>query len=105
MGAITGTLAGNTEFAGDHKIITVTATIAAASDTITLTAANHAGIVSIVGILGATITGGLDAAFSYLQVSYSGLVVTVASFEQDGTAATDFTGTTVEIALLVKMTS
>ena len=102
MGAITGTLAGNTEFSGIHKVITVTATIASSSDTITLTAANHGGTATIVGILGATITGGLDAAFSYLQVSYSGLVVTVASFEQDGTAATDFTGTTVEIALLVK---
>ena len=103
MAAITGTLAGNTEFGGAHKLITVTAPIGASSDTITLTAANHGGVVSIVGIVGATITGGLDAAFSYLQVSYSALVVTVASFEQDGTAATDFTGTTVEIALLVKV--
>lgn len=105
MGAITGTLTGNTEFGGDHKIIVVTATVAAASDTITLTAASHGGVVSIVGILGATITGGLDAAFSYLQVSFSGLVVTVASFEQDGTVATDFTGTTVAVALLVKVVS
>lgn len=102
MGAVTGTLAGNTEFSGKHKLITVTATIASASDTITLTAADHGGVSEIVGIVGATITGGLDAAFSYLQVSFSGLVVTVASFEQDGTAATDFTGTTVAVALLVK---
>ena len=98
MAAITGTLAGNTEFAGTHKLITVTATVGASSDTITLTAADHGGAASIVGIVGATITGGLDAAFSYIQVSYSGLVITVDSFEQDGTAATDFTGTTVEIA-------
>lgn len=102
MGAITGTLAGKSEFAGDHKIIVVTATIASSSDTITLTAANHGGVTEIVGILGATITGGLDAAFSYLQVSFASLVITVASFEQDGTVATDFTGTTVAIALLVK---
>lgn len=102
MGAITGTLAGKSEFAGDHKILVITATIASASDTITLTAASHGGVTEIVGILGATITGGLDAAFSYLQVSFSALVVTVASFEQDGTPATDFTGTTVAIALLVK---
>ena len=105
MGAITGTLVGNTEFAGDYKIVTVSATIAAASDTITLTAADHGGAVSIAAILGAVITGGLDAAFSYLQVSYSGLVITVTSFEQDGTAATDFTGTTVEIAVLVRTQS
>lgn len=101
MAAITGTLAGNSALGPHTKLITVTATVGSASDTITLTAANHGGVVSIAGIVGATITGGLDAAFSYLQVSYSGLVVTVASFEQDGTAATDFTGTTVEIALLV----
>jgi len=105
MGAITGTLAGNTEFSGEVKLITVTAPVAASSDTITLTAASHGGAVSIVGIVGATITGGLDAAFSMIQVSYSGLVITVASFEQDGTAATDFTGTTVEIALLIKTTA
>ena len=101
MGAITGTLAGNTEFGGGTKIITVTAPIAAASDTITLTAASHGGAKSIVGLVGCTITGGLDAAFSFVQASYSGLVITVASFEQDGTAATNFTGTTVEVAVLV----
>lgn len=105
MGAITGTLAGNTEFAGEVKLITVTAPVAANSDTITLTAADHGGAVSIVGIAGATITGGLDAAFTYIQVSFSGLVITVASFEQDGTVATDFTGTTVEIGVLIKTTA
>lgn len=101
MAAITGTLTGNTEFGGTTKIVTVTAPVGSASDTITLTAAAHGGATAIVGILGATITAGADAAFSYLQVSYSGLVITVVSFEQDGTAATDFTGTTVEIAVLV----
>ena len=100
MGAITGTLAGNTEFAGGTKLITVTAPVAAASDTITLTAAAH-GATSIKGIVGAVITGGLDNAFSYLQVSYSGLVITVASFKATGAAADDFTGTTVEIAVLI----
>lgn len=101
MGAITGTKVYNGELSGEVRILIVTATVAAASDTITLTAATH-GASEIVGILGATITGGLDAAFSYLQVSYSGLVITVASFEQDGTPATDFTGTTIAVALLVK---
>ena len=101
MGAITGTKVGDTEFAGKYKIITVTATIAAASDTITLNAADHGGVVSIKAILGVHITAGLDAAFSYLQASFSDLVITVASFEQDGTAATDFTGTTISMSLLV----
>ena len=103
MAAITGTLAGNSEFAGQHKIITITAPVGSASDTITLTAASHGGVKSIKGIVGAVITGGLDAAFSYLQVSYSGLVVTVASFEQDGTPSTEWTTTTVEISLLIEI--
>jgi hypothetical protein len=101
MGAITGTLAANTEFAGTHKIITVTAPVAANSDTITLTAAAHGGATAIVGILGATVTGGLDAAFSYLQVSYSGLVLTVLSFDEAGTVATAWSDTTIEVAVIV----
>lgn len=105
MGAITGTLVGNTEFAGKFKVITLTAPVAANSDTITLTAAAHGGVKSIVAILGAVVTGGLDSAFTSLQVSFSGLVITVASFDQAGSVATDFTGTTVSIALLVSMTS
>lgn len=105
MAAITGTLVGNTEFSGEIKLITVTAPIGSASDTITLTAASHGGVASIVGVVGAVITGGLDAAFTTIQVSYENLVITVASFEQDGTAATEFTGTTVAISLLVKTTA
>jgi len=99
MGAITGTLALGTGMTGGvYKEITVTATVASSSDTITLTAATH-GITAITAITGATITGGLDAAFSMIQVSFSGLVLTVASFGQGGTAATDFTGTTVSITV------
>jgi hypothetical protein len=99
MAAITGTLASQVlSRPGGTKQITVTATVGSASDTITLTTGTH-GIASINGIVGAVITGGLDAAFSYLQVSYSGLVITVESFEQDGTVATDWTGTTVAITV------
>lgn len=101
MGAITGTLAKRTEMAGDYKLYVITATIAATSDTITLTEATH-GISEIAGIVGAVVTGGLDAAFTAIQVSYSGLELTVVSLEQDGTAATDFTGTTVSITVLGK---
>lgn len=101
MGAITGTVIAATSFPGKFKIITVSATIASTSDTITLTEANT-GVISLHGPVGAVITGGLDAAFSYLQVSVSGMVITVASFEQDGTVATDFTGTTVAVTVLGK---
>ena|SRR3990167_8690037 len=105
MGAITGTKVYAGEYAGEVKILLVTATVAADSDTITLTAAAHGGVTSIVGILGSVITGGIDAAFEFIQVSYSGLVITVASFGEDGLVATDFTGTTVAISLLIKTTA
>lgn len=101
MAAITGTLVGNTEFAGGYKVITLTAPIGAASDTITLTAAAHGGVQSIKAILGAVIIGGMDADFTSIQVSFSGLVLTVVSKQADGAAADEFTGTTVSISLLV----
>lgn len=101
MALVTGTKVKLTEFAGQMKVLVITATIGSASDTIDISEAVH-GASTIVGILGATITAGLDAAFSYLQVARTDSnTLTVTSFEQDGTAATDFTGTTVEIALLV----
>lgn len=98
MAAITGTKAVCTEFAGQEKLVIVTATVGSASDTITLTEAAH-GISTITGIVGAVITGGLDAAFTAIQVSFSGAVITIVSREQDGTDATDFTGTTVSITV------
>lgn len=105
MAAITGTLVGNTEFAGDYKIITVTAPIGAASDTITLTAAAHGGATEIKAILGVVITGGVDADFMQVMATFSGLVITLVSKQGDGAAADEFTGTTVSISLLVKVTA
>lgn len=105
MGAITGTKVYAGELAGEVKLIVVTAPVAATSDTITLTAAAHAGVVSIVGIVGAVITGGLDADFTALQASFSGLVITVVTKQADGAASDEFTGTTVSISLLVKTTA
>lgn len=100
MGAITGTLAKRTEFGGDYKLFVVTATCAAASDTVTLTAATH-GISEITGVVG-QVTGGMDADFATIQVSYSGLVITVVSKNAAGSAATDFTGTTIELWVVGK---
>lgn len=105
MGAITGTKVYAGELAGETRLLLLTAPVAAASDTITLTAAAHGGVTEIVGIVGAVITGGIDAAFTFIQVSYSGLVITVASFGEDGLAATDFTGTTIALTLEIKTTA
>lgn len=102
MPQITGTLAEGTEFAGSKKLLTLTATVGTADDSMTLTQAVH-GISSLDSIVGAVITGGLDAAFSYLQVTISdatNMIIQVKSFEQDGTAATEFTGTTIALSVL-----
>lgn len=103
MGAVTGTLAGSTEFAGGKKLITVTGTLAlsggTSSDTITLNQATH-GITAIDAILGCTITGGMDIAFGQVKVSRSGLEVTITPYASTGVAASDLTGATFELALL-----
>ena len=54
--AIEGTISESTEYAGQYKMFVVTATLAATSDTITLTAANCGGITAIkwVGLVAET---------------------------------------------------
>lgn len=99
MGAITGTLVKATEFAGEQKIVVVSATMAAASDTITLTLATH-GISTITAILAVQVTGGMDADFQTVQASFSGLVITLTAKNAAGSAATDFTGTTVTVTVI-----
>lgn len=101
MGAITGTLVKRTEMSGDYKILVLTATPAAASDTITLTAAAH-GVSEIV-FADAHLTAGLDANLTLLQVSYSGLVITIKMLKADGaTSADDWTGAALEVLVVAK---
>jgi len=105
MAAITGTKVYAGELAGEVRLLHLTAAVGAASDTITLTAAAHGGVTSIVGIVGGVITGGLDDSFTALQLSFSGLVITVVTLEADGTASDEWTGTTIALTLLVKTTA
>ena len=101
MAALTPTVqTGPTELAGEYRLLHLTATLESASDTITLTEATHR-CTTIAGIVGLVITGGQDAAFTAASASYSGLVVTITSVEQDGTASTAWTDTTIAITLLV----
>ena len=99
MGAIVGTKNVLTEFCGQYKVLHITANVASASDTISLTLANH-GISVISGILGYTIYSGLDDHFTFVQLSYSGLDITVTSFAEDGSPADDFTGTSITVTIL-----
>jgi hypothetical protein len=105
MAAITGTKVYAGELSGEARILHLTATLESASDTITLTAANHAGVTSIVGIMGAVITGGMDAALTFIQVSFSELTVTVASFGENGLASTNWDGATIALTLEIKTTA
>jgi len=98
MGAITGTKALLTEFSGEKKIVVVTATMAAASDTVTLTAAAHG--ITVVDAVFPFVTGGFDAAFMHVEASATDNVITLTAEENDGTAATDFTGTTVSLLII-----
>lgn len=98
MAAITGTLGVGTEFSGNKKLAYITATVGSASDTVTLTQAEH-GFSSLDFAI-PIITGGFDAAFTHVEASVSGLVITVTSEEADGTAATDFTATTVGLLVV-----
>jgi len=101
MAALTNPKTKPTEFAGEVKVLVFDdLTIGSASDTLTLSAADN-GVSEIVSVVGC-ITSGQDAAFTAINVSYSGLVITIASVEQDGTAATDFTGTAVNLIVVVK---
>lgn len=98
MGAITGTLAGTTEFAGDYKVLKLTIVPASASDTVTLTAATHK--ISEILFVIPKLTAGYDAALTAIFATFSGLVITVTSTAAAGTAATDWTGATAELLVI-----
>ena len=101
MAAITNPATKVTEFSGEYKLLCLNGlAITTASDALTLSWASN-GISEITSVV-ACVSAGLDAAFSFVQASFSGLVITVASFEQDGTAATDFTGTKVNLIVIGK---
>ena len=96
MAAITNTKAKPTEFAGDKKLWVMNElAIASASDTYTMTAADN-GISTILGVM---VCNGAnqDAAFTAVAATFSGLVITITSVEQDGSASTAWTDTTVNL--------
>lgn len=100
MGAITGTLAGTTEFAGGYKVFKITCVPASASDTVTLTEATHK-LSSILMVI-PKLTAGYDAALAGIFATYSGLEITVVTTAAAGTAATDWTGATAELLVIGK---
>jgi hypothetical protein len=101
MGAITGTLVKASELSGDYKILQVSCVPASASDTVTLTAAAH-GISEIAGIIAAEVREGQDADLQTAHATFSGLVITVATLNGAGTAATNWTSAVVVVTVLAK---
>lgn len=99
MGAITGTKAVCTEFAGYYKTVVLTSTLTEATDTITVTAASH-GISTIDGIVSIALTAGMDENCVFLQASFSGAVLTIKSFKDGADAADAWTDTTVTVTVV-----
>ena len=105
MGAITGTLVDlvGSAMAGEgEKLVQITCVPSSASDTITLTKATH-GISTINGIVSAELTAGIDANLQTCSATSSGLVITLVTYEADGTAATDWTSAAARITVLGTM--
>ncbi len=101
MAAITNPGTKVTEFAGEYKLLALPAiAITTTSDALTLSYANN-GISEITAVVG-SISSGLSATFSFVQTSFSGLVVTVAAFEQDGTVATGWGNAKVDLIVIGK---
>ena len=101
MAAITNPGTNATEFAGDFKLLSMyNLAVASASDTMTLTQADN-GISSIQNVF-VSANAGVDAAYTAVAASFSGLVITITSVEQDGTASTAWTDTTVNLLVIGK---
>lgn len=101
MAAITNPKTKVTEFAGDYKLLALNGlVITSTSDALTLSFSdNH--ISEIATVIGG-VSGGLSATFSYIETSFSGLVITVKSFEQDGTVATGWGDAKVNLLVVGK---
>ena len=97
MAALTLTDVRLTEFAGDTKVkIYTTSTPTTATET-----ADVSADFDTVYFAQAIVEAGSDAALlPAVQTSFSGTTVTVATFEQDGTVATDWTGATLRLLVI-----
>lgn len=99
MSALTPTKVALSELSGDLKFYICSFVPASASDTITFVAATH----KFRKIYGAFpfLTAGYDAALMGIYATFSGLVVTVVTVGADGLNATDWTGATARLLMLV----
>lgn len=95
MAALTPTLVVSLDAsAGTKKVKIFTVTPQANGDTVDLSA-----YFSSIDETFVVIATGMDAALSFVAATHSSLSVTITELEQDGTAATDWTG--AQLSLLV----
>ena len=95
MGALTptnviGVRGQSTEFGGTYRLQVLTVTLGSASDSVTLVRATDK-IRTILGVF-AQIVSGTTANFATVEASFSGLVITLASYNASGTASTSAWG-------------
>jgi hypothetical protein len=101
MAAITNPGTKVTEFSGEFKLLSLyNISLATASDALTLSYADN-GISEIQNVVVCP-NAGVDAAFSDTSASFSGLVITIQSWDEGGTVATDWTGTTCNLIVIGK---
>ena len=86
--ALTQTKVIDTEFSGDYKLLIKTVPVGSASDTLTLVQATDK-VTEIAGAWG-NIESGLGANFASLQITFSGLVLTVVSTNAAGSNSTSW---------------
>lgn len=103
MGALTptnviGSRGLSTEFGGGYKLQVLTITPAADTDTVTLVLATDK-IRTILGVFAQMVTGS-DAALQSIEAAFSGLVITIRTFNGAGTAATDWTGASIRLLVI-----
>jgi len=79
---------GLTELSGDKKLFIRTVTLASLSDTLTLVRKTD-GLTTIYAVFAQIKTGG-GANFATVNVSFSGLVITITSFNAAGAVATSW---------------
>jgi len=99
MGNIVPTKVAHTELSGDLKIAVYTFVPTSASDTYTFVAATHKfrKIWAVIPVLEA----GQDSLLLTASAAFSGLTITVKTWNPEGTAATNWDGIVVRLVLIV----
>ena len=90
----------SSEFSGDYKVQVLTVTPSSATDTVTLVQATDK-ITTILGVF-AQIVSGTDSLLHTVEAAFSGLVITLRTFNPEGTAATDWTGASIRLLVIGK---